>query len=748
MKLLILGLLLIGIVLIQIYYTNKNKEDFQNNVDKALVAGERSFLQGQDKHWDVRKQGIGAGLLVTKPGINDWFKLDSKSNLQKYTPKVGIEQGVVDKGIVNCRQITKCSQINSSNNCGYCAYDKEFRYGTKNGPSADVCPKEVWTTDANKCAELREKQLCAAVKSCGDLYGEAAKTCGFCPTTGKSMVMKKVGDKYVPKYSDDVCSSEGYGLIPGDKCGKFAEDHPCITPYYLSGPHTANCVKKLWKNSKCTDATPYGQTPKELGAAIRMPYKQVGTIMQGTNDKTRSIEYDEAVENSDLCFGNHKNIKPCDEKYNRQGIPHPACLRKIFKETGCTEQGTDFASIKGNDFASAKNQVGNVSTYSRAQSGWGLPGITYPFSEITSMNEYTKTMKRVYDLTVGADDYDTRKKTSLLCLGTKPRKPPAVKPGDTVLRQMEVKEGLLKFEGIVIGMRGNDCRIMWYQSTDENGIVRKREGMSLDDQKKYYGWDGIPPTYNKELKPWIHKGRLNIKRPDGECSTNKSTCAVTCKDKIRNILYKYPRPRDCIVGQWKSWSECSKPCGGGEQSRSRDILYPDRYGGRPCPELNSKRVCNTDPCLNPNFKSKKYKTKGISARYVKVLSGGSYIQIPQLAVYSSDAPNVNIALRKPASSNGYGWGGAPSLAVDGDLTPHAHYKGGRASEFHSRGGRGYWWQVDLQKEYPISKVVYYNRTDCCSSRANGMKFQLIDNIGQVVYTSSGFNTNRIQTFDI
>ena len=64
MKLLILGLLLIGIVLIQIYYTNKNKEDFQNNVDKALVAGERSFLQGQDKHWDVRKQGIGAGLLI------------------------------------------------------------------------------------------------------------------------------------------------------------------------------------------------------------------------------------------------------------------------------------------------------------------------------------------------------------------------------------------------------------------------------------------------------------------------------------------------------------------------------------------------------------------------------------------------------------------------------------------------------------------------------------------------------------
>jgi len=86
--------------------------------------------------------------------------------------------------------------------------------------------------------------------------------------------------------------------------------------------------------------------------------------------------------------------------------------------------------------------------------------------------------------------------------------------------------------------------------------------------------------------------------------------------------------------------------------------------------------------------------------------------------------------------------------VDGDLTPHAHYKGGKPSEFHSRGGQGYWWKVDLGKEYPVSKVVYYNRTDCCSSRSNGMKFQLIDNVGQIVYTSSGFNTNRIQTFNI
>ena len=83
MKLLILGLRLIGVLIIEIYYTNKNKETFENEVNEALVAGERKFLQNQDKFWDVRKQGIGAGLLTTKPGISDWFKLDSNKEKQE-----------------------------------------------------------------------------------------------------------------------------------------------------------------------------------------------------------------------------------------------------------------------------------------------------------------------------------------------------------------------------------------------------------------------------------------------------------------------------------------------------------------------------------------------------------------------------------------------------------------------------------------------------------------------------------------
>ena len=610
MKLLILGLILIGVLIVQIYYININRENFDSELDKALVAGERAFMKSQDKYWDVRSQGIGSGLITTKPGINNWVKLDDNKELQSYTPKIGLEQRQIDKGITNCRALTKCSQL-KNNNCGYCAAEKEFRFGTKDGPAANVCPKDYWTTEAAKCEELREKEICSNVKSCGDLYGEAAKLCGYCPTTGQSMVMKKVGDKYVPKYSDDTCNAEGYGLIPGDKCGKFLKDHPCITPNYLSGPHSAACVKKLWKNSNCTDKTPYGKTFYDLGQSIRMPYKRAGTIMQETNTKTRSTNYYTARDNSEICFGNSDNIDPCDGKYAASGIPHPECLKQEFKKSGCNEKGTGYKLLYANNVAGmwgdAKKQVGEVSKYSKAQTSWNALGFSYPFSTETNPTEYAATMKRVNDLTVEADDYGTRLATSMHCFGTAPPPPPPIKPGDTVTKTL----GALKYEGIVTKMIGADCLIMWTSATNVGsssvtqwgtsispGGTRKREASSIDEQKTGWGWDGIEPTGNTSLKTTYNKARLNLK---SSCSDNKSTCKLTCKGKIREVLFKFPRPRDCIVGPWSGWSNCSKTCGGGTETRTRQVLYPARFGGKACPTLENKRACNTNPCMNPNF---------------------------------------------------------------------------------------------------------------------------------------------------
>ena len=380
MKFIILGLIIISILIIQIYFVQKEKESFVSEAEKVVEDNNRSYLKSQDQYYDVRNQGIGAGLLVTKPGINDWLKLDEDKNLKKFNPKIGLDQSQVDRSIINCRAISKCSQL-GNNKCGYCAFDKEFRFGDENGPKADVCPAKAWTTDPTKCEELREKEICSNVKSCGDLYGEAEKLCGYCPTTGVAMVMKKVGDKYVPKYPDDVCNAEGYGLLPGSKCAKFLKDHPCITPYYLTGPQPEACVKKLWKNSGCTTEKPYGSTYKELGDDWKKGYKALGIAMKDTNNGTRSTNYDTAVRQSDLCFGNHNNIDPCDMKYNQQNIPHPECLKRKTFEAGCDAKGTTYNQFVSYNYGTAKNEVANVNKYRKGNEIW-TAAVTRPLAAI------------------------------------------------------------------------------------------------------------------------------------------------------------------------------------------------------------------------------------------------------------------------------------------------------------------------------------------------------------------------------
>ena len=76
---------------------------------------------------------------------------------------------------------------------------------------------------------------------------------------------------------------------------------------------------------------------------------------------------------------------------------------------------------------------------------------------------------------------------------------------------------------------------------------------------------------------------------------------MTCKDKINDVFYRFPRPRDCNVGSFGAWSGCSKKCGGGIKTRTRKVIYPAKFGGQQCPPLVNKRVCNTQTCTNPNF---------------------------------------------------------------------------------------------------------------------------------------------------
>ena len=48
--------------------------------------------------------------------------------------------------------------------------------------------------------------------------------------------------------------------------------------------------------------------------------------------------------------------------------------------------------------------------------------------------------------------------------------------------------------------------------------------------------------------------------------------------------------------EWSDWSDCSLECGGGKQSRVRNMTV-EKYGGRPCEGRPvDMRDCNTHFC--------------------------------------------------------------------------------------------------------------------------------------------------------
>jgi len=58
-------------------------------------------------------------------------------------------------------------------------------------------------------------------------------------------------------------------------------------------------------------------------------------------------------------------------------------------------------------------------------------------------------------------------------------------------------------------------------------------------------------------------------------------------------------PVDCIMGPFEEWTECSRPCGGGEQLRARKMTKAARNGGQSCEKkFDSSEVlsCNPQPC--------------------------------------------------------------------------------------------------------------------------------------------------------
>ena len=125
------------------------------------------------------------------------------------------------------------------------------------------------------------------------------------------------------------------------------------------------------------------------------------------------------------------------------------------------------------------------------------------------------------------------------------------------------------------------------------------EGCSIDSGEK--------SIYECEYQDYLDSDWSQCSQTCGDTGTRTRTKRIlfdfgeNCDDKPAPMeteaCNRVPCPIDCVVGDWREWSQCSAPCGDGVKSRSRAITTPAQYGGAVCPPTEENNVpCNNGDC--------------------------------------------------------------------------------------------------------------------------------------------------------
>jgi uncharacterized protein YegL len=72
---------------------------------------------------------------------------------------------------------------------------------------------------------------------------------------------------------------------------------------------------------------------------------------------------------------------------------------------------------------------------------------------------------------------------------------------------------------------------------------------------------------------------------------------LKCPSATREMkCNQFKCPVDCELDDWSEWSECTRECGQGAQTRQRNIKVHPKNGGGCCEALTDVRNCNPEPC--------------------------------------------------------------------------------------------------------------------------------------------------------
>jgi hypothetical protein len=127
-------------------------------------------------------------------------------------------------------------------------------------------------------------------------------------------------------------------------------------------------------------------------------------------------------------------------------------------------------------------------------------------------------------------------------------------------------------------------------------------------------------------------------------------------------------------------------------------------------------------------------------RYVRLQAARAYFQVSYVAVYTPDGAVVSAG--KPVSSNCDVCHGpaAPGVITTGVAEARAH-----PGEWHATTNLD-WIEIDLGVPVHVSKVVFYNRAECCQERSIDAALTLLD-ANRAVVDSAILTGAMMQTFN-
>lgn len=125
------------------------------------------------------------------------------------------------------------------------------------------------------------------------------------------------------------------------------------------------------------------------------------------------------------------------------------------------------------------------------------------------------------------------------------------------------------------------------------GAKRVRAALAQDSGAPFLGDCEVTEWAREPCSASCGGGTQNLTRRVVTAPKENAMCPVLAMSRPCNTQ---PCPVDGEMGLWHEWSECSRECGGGTRSRTREIKRQPENGGRPVAETLQQEVCNSQPC--------------------------------------------------------------------------------------------------------------------------------------------------------